>query len=117
MGIHIDREERRKKISDRLRYRLENGMIEEVEFLLANYLSHSDLEYYGLEYKWIGRFLKGELSRSEMTDKLEIAIHQFAKRQMTWFRRMEKQGTKIHWLNHDLDKSEIEKTILGLLAN
>jgi tRNA dimethylallyltransferase len=98
-GIDIDRDERRDKITQRLSYRLNNGLIEEVEFLLENYLNHNQLESYGLEYKWIGRYLKKEISKKELFNNLNIAIHQFAKRQMTWFRRMEKNGYQIHWIN------------------
>lgn len=115
IGVDIDREERRKKITKRLSYRLNNGLIEEVEFLLENHLSHEQLESYGLEYKWIGRYLKDEISKKELFEGLNIAIHQFAKRQMTWFRRMEKNGYKIHWidaLKSMDDKIAIVKSIL-----
>ena len=99
VGVDIDRDTRRQKISDRLSYRMNNGLIEEVEWLLDNYLTHEDLEYYGLEYKWIGLYLKKEISKKELFEGLRTAIHQFAKRQMTWFRRMEKNGYQIHWVN------------------
>lgn len=97
-GLSIDRELRREKIVKRLSYRLNHGMIEEVENLLKNGLSYQDLDYYGLEYKWVGRYLSGEIRKKELFDQLSIAIHQFAKKQMTWFRRMEKNGFEINWL-------------------
>ncbi|MDR2145435.1 MAG: tRNA (adenosine(37)-N6)-dimethylallyltransferase MiaA [Tannerella sp.] len=98
IGIEIDREARRKKISERLHFRLANGMIEEVQRLLDEGIPPDDLIYYGLEYKYLTQYLIGELSYSEMIAQLEIAIHQFAKRQMTWFRGMERRGITIHWL-------------------
>jgi tRNA dimethylallyltransferase len=98
IGIDIDRDMRRKKISDRLSYRMNHGLIEEVETLLANGLSHESLEYYGLEYRWVSFYLRGEITKRELFNGLSIAIHQFAKKQMTWFRRMEKRGFEIHWL-------------------
>lgn len=98
IGIDIDRDLRRQKISDRLSYRMNNGLIEEVEKLLANGLSHESLEYYGLEYRWVSFYLRGEITKRELFNGLSIAIHQFAKKQMTWFRRMEKRGFEIHWL-------------------
>jgi tRNA dimethylallyltransferase len=106
IGVDIDRELRRQKITKRLSFRLNNGMYDEVENLLKDGLTFDDLAYYGLEYKWIGNYLQGKLSKKEMFDGLNIAIHQFAKRQMTWFRRMEKQGYKINWVNAELPLSE-----------
>ncbi|NVO20347.1 MAG: tRNA (adenosine(37)-N6)-dimethylallyltransferase MiaA [Bacteroidetes bacterium] len=97
-GLRFERAIIRKRITQRLRARLENGMIEEVEGLIARGVSHSMLKYYGLEYKYISMYLAGELSYSDMFELLNTAIHQFAKRQMTWFRRMEKHGINIHWL-------------------
>lgn len=99
IGIELDRELRREKITKRLSDRLNNGLIEEVENLLALGLNHADLAYYGLEYKWISKYLLKEISKKELFENLNIAIHQFAKKQMTWFRRMEKNGAKIHWLD------------------
>ena len=99
VGIDIDRELRRKKITDRLSYRLNHGLIEEVERLLASSLTYEDLAYYGLEYKWVGTYLKGEINKKELFEALNIAIHQFSKRQLTWFRRMEKKGYKINWIS------------------
>ncbi len=97
-GVKHDRGSRRKRISERLKTRLSSGMIEEVEKLLKT-VNAEDLIFYGLEYKFITLYLTGELTRAQMQQKLEIAIHQFAKRQMTWFRKMEREGTKIYWLD------------------
>ncbi len=102
IGLDIDRNLRRDKISKRLKFRLENGMIEEVQFLLEKFLKPEDLEYYGLEYKWVGRYLENKISKEELFEKLNTAIHQFAKRQMTWFRRMEKNGFDIQWIDASL---------------
>ena len=99
MGINIDREARRKKITHRLKERLNQGMVEEVQALLNRGLSPDDLIYYGLEYKFITLYLTGQLTFEEMADQLNVAIHQFAKRQMTWFRGMERKGTTIHWMD------------------
>lgn len=99
VGLLDDREQRRAKISKRLSYRMNHGLIEEVEGLLAEGLSFADLDYYGLEYKWVGKYLSGEINKRLLFEHLSIAIHQFAKRQMTWFRRMEKNGFTIHWLD------------------
>jgi len=106
IGIHIDRELRREKISKRLRTRLEEGMIEEVENILATGISPDDLIYYGLEYKYLTLHVTGQLSYEDMISQLEIAIHQFAKRQMTWFRGMERRGTQIHWIDAQLPTEE-----------
>jgi len=99
VGIAIDRELRRAKISQRLKSRLEEGMLEEVQGLLDAGVSPEDLLYYGLEYKYLTLYLLKQITYSEMFERLEIAIHQFAKRQMTWFRGMERRGFKIHWLD------------------
>ncbi len=99
LGIDIDRELRRERITRRLKQRLEAGMTDEVRRLLAEGIPPADLIYYGLEYKYLTLYATGELSYEEMFRQLEIAIHQFAKRQMTWFRGMEKRGTPIHWLS------------------
>jgi len=98
-GINIPVEIRRKRITKRLHDRLENGMIEEVKYLLESGISAEKLIFYGLEYKFITEYLVGDLSYDEMTKRLEIAIHQFAKRQMTFFRSMERKGIKINWLD------------------
>ena len=106
IGVKFDRETRRQRITTRLKQRLENGMLDEVQRLLDSGLTPEQLIYYGLEYKYLTMHLTGELLYDEMFDKLEIAIHQFAKRQMTWFRGMEKRGTKIHWIDGHLPLEE-----------
>lgn len=106
IGINTDRELRRQKISKRLKDRLQEGMIEEVQNILASGVLAEDLIYYGLEYKYITLFLQRQLTYEEMFSQLEIAIHQFAKRQMTWFRGMEKRGIKIHWIDAILPLEE-----------
>jgi len=110
-GIDIPREERRKKISLRLKERLKNGMIEEVEKLQET-VTNEDLKYYGLEYLFVTEYLEGKYNFNELYNKLEIAIHQFSKRQMTWFRKMEREGYAIHWIAHNLSsKKKIEKIL------
>ena len=99
IGVDIDREERRAKITRRLKARLEEGMIDEVKGLLAEGIPAEDLIYYGLEYKFVTEYLVGKTSYDEMFTRLEIAIHQFAKRQMTWFRGMERRGFTIYWID------------------
>jgi tRNA dimethylallyltransferase len=99
IGVEFDRQTRRKRITTRLRQRLREGMLDEVQQLLDSGLTPEQLTYYGLEYKFMTQHLTGELSWQEMFDGLNVAIHQFAKRQMTWFRRMEKQGIEIRWLD------------------
>lgn len=105
-GINIDRELRREKISFRLKTRLEEGMSEEVQKLLDSGIAAEDLIYYGLEYKYLTLYLTGKISYREMVEQLEIAIHQFAKRQMTWFRGMERRGFTIHWLDAEMPVEE-----------
>ncbi|MDX1285160.1 MAG: tRNA (adenosine(37)-N6)-dimethylallyltransferase MiaA [Draconibacterium sp.] len=117
IGIDFDREIRRQRISKRLKQRLEEGMLEEVQKLLDSGLSPEQLIYYGLEYKFLTLHLTGDLSYDEMFKKLEIAIHQFAKRQMTWFRGMEKRGTKINWINGHLPMEEKVDEIISLLRS
>lgn len=102
IGVAIDRESRRSRITARLHQRLANGMIEEVESLISSGIAPDDLIYYGLEYKYLTLYITGRLKRDEMITALETAIHQFAKRQMTWFRGMERRGFTIHW--HRFDK-------------
>jgi len=111
VGLEISRDLRREKISKRLRARLEEGMVDEVRGLLDRGVSSERLIRYGLEYKYVTLYLLGQLQYEEMVSLLEIAIHQFAKRQMTWFRGMEeRRGIKIHWLSTDLSVEErIEK--------
>lgn len=99
IGIDIDRELRREKITRRLKQRLDEGMVDEVRQLLATGIAPEDLIYYGLEYKFLTLHIIGQLTYKEMFDGLETAIHQFAKRQMTWFRGMERRGFTIHWMN------------------
>jgi len=117
IGIDIDRDLRRQKISDRLSYRMNHGLIEEVETLLANGLSYESLEYYGLEYRWVSFYLRGEITKRELFNGLSIAIHQYAKKQMTWFRRMEKRGFEIHWLPATNEIDVNLDLILKLLNN
>ena len=115
IGIDIDRETRRERISARLLQRLSDGMIHEVESLLASGIPADDLIYYGLEYKFLTLFIIGRLSREEMESKLEIAIHQFAKRQMTWFRGMEHRGFKINWLPWDMPTDEFVDSVRSII--
>ena len=116
IGVSIDRDLRRKKISERLRERLDAGMVEEVRGLLDQGIAPEDLIYYGLEYKYLTLYVTGQMTHAEMVHDLEIAIHQFAKRQMTWFRGMERRGFNIHWIDACLpltDKLEQIKTLLA----
>ncbi|MBQ6801289.1 MAG: tRNA (adenosine(37)-N6)-dimethylallyltransferase MiaA [Bacteroidaceae bacterium] len=99
IGVDIDRELRREKISRRLRQRLDEGMVDEVRHLLDEGIPAENLIYYGLEYKYLTQYVIGEMEYAEMVRQLEIAIHQFAKRQMTWFRGMERRGIRIHWID------------------
>lgn len=109
IGIDVDRETRRQRISARLKQRLDNGMVDEVKRLLAEGIPADDLIYYGLEYKFLTLYAIGEMSYEEMFRQLEIAIHQFAKRQMTWFRGMERRGIEIHWMKpEDVSAAAIE---------
>lgn len=102
IGIDISREDRRQRISCRLKARLDGGMIDEVKALIDSGIDADDLIYYGLEYKYVTEYVIGQISYEEMFSSLEIAIHQFAKRQMTWFRGMERRGTHIHWIDFRL---------------
>lgn len=106
VGIDIDRDLRRQKISKRLQVRLDAGMLDEVQKLLDMGIPADNLIYYGLEYKYLTMHLIGQLSYKEMFDQLEIAIHQFAKRQMTWFRGMERRGIKINWIDATVPREE-----------
>ncbi len=107
LGVDVSREVRRERISQRLRKRLDEGMCGEVERLLAEGIKPEDLIYYGLEYKYVTLYVTGQITFDEMAAQLELAIHQFAKRQMTWFRGMERRGTPIFWimLGEDLDET------------
>ncbi|MFC2080125.1 tRNA (adenosine(37)-N6)-dimethylallyltransferase MiaA [Bacteroidota bacterium] len=110
-GIYYDRDERRARITSRLKQRLEEGMITEAETLISSGVSHEKLEYYGLEYKFLSRYLQGNISYDEMFSQLNTAIHRFAKRQMTYFRGMEKRGLDITWIKGDIGTEEIVATI------
>jgi tRNA dimethylallyltransferase len=106
VGIHYERAARRRRITERLQQRLAGGMIEEVQRLMTEGVSAQMLYYYGLEYRYVAEYLAGKLARDEMVDRLNIAIHQFAKRQMTWFRGMERRGAVIHWIDGALPLEE-----------
>lgn len=106
IGVDIDREERRRKISARLRSRLDEGMVDEVRAILDSGVSSDDMIYYGLEYKYLTNYIIGNLTYEQMVSELEIAIHQFAKRQMTWFRGMERRGLKINWMDASMPMQE-----------
>ena len=116
VGVAIDRELRREKISKRLRARLDEGMVDEVRQILSQGVAPEDLIYYGLEYKFLTLYIIGRLTYAEMVSQLEIAIHQFAKRQMTWFRGMERRGCTIHWLDATLPMEEKVQQILAWLG-
>jgi tRNA dimethylallyltransferase len=115
--IVFDRNSRRKRISERLMHRLEHGMIEETERLIASGVNTDTLKYYGLEYKFITEYLLNEITYEEMVKKLETAIHQFSKRQMTWFRKMEKSGFKIYKIDGYVPVEEKIKKIKDLYYN
>jgi tRNA dimethylallyltransferase len=115
VGVKFDLLTRRERITRRLHQRLNEGMVEEVKLLLDSGIPPEDLIYYGLEYKYITLFLTGAMTYPEMVEKLNIAIHQFAKRQMTWFRKMERQGTIIHWLEGNLSLEEKTEIVIRLL--
>lgn len=117
IALDIDRDRRRQLISERLRKRLEEGLIEEVERLLAEGVSAESLIYYGLEYKYVTKFLIGEMQKDEMVRNLETAIHQFAKRQMTWIRGMERRSFRINWMPADMPDEEFVRTARGLLKD
>lgn len=116
VGVHLDRATRRSRISERLTYRLKNGMVDEVKHLMEQGLKAETLIYYGLEYKFITLYLLGDLSYEAMVKDLETAIHQFAKRQMTWFRGMEKRGVKINWLDGTLPLDNKVEWVMNLLT-
>lgn len=115
IGVEIDRENRRRRITNRLHARIKEGMIEEVETLLKSGIAAEDLIYYGLEYKYLTLYLTGEMSRDQMISELEIAIHQFAKRQMTWFRGMERRGFPINWLPWDMPREEFVEQVKTIM--
>lgn len=115
VGVSVDREVRRERISRRLRERLKEGMVEEVRSLLDSGITPDQLIYYGLEYKYITLYLTGAMKYDEMVHGLEIAIHQFAKRQMTWFRGMEKRGVDIKWIDASQERAQLVEQIKGML--
>ncbi|MDR1757112.1 MAG: tRNA (adenosine(37)-N6)-dimethylallyltransferase MiaA [Culturomica sp.] len=115
IGVDVSREIRRERITCRLQERLEQGMVDEVRKLLESGIPAEDLLYYGLEYKFLTLYLTGRLEYREMVEKLNVAIHQFAKRQMTWFRKMERDGVPIHWIDAALPVEEKVERIRQLL--
>lgn len=115
IGVDIDRDLRRTKITRRLKQRLDEGMVDEVKALLDAGIPAEDLIYYGLEYKYLTLYAVGQLTYDEMFHQLEIAIHQFAKRQMTWFRGMERRGFNIHWIDASLPMEQKVEEIVGLI--
>ena len=116
IGVDIDRELRRAKITRRLKQRLEEGMVEEVRRLLDKGIRPEDLIYYGLEYKYLTLYVTGQLTYEQMFRELETAIHQFAKRQMTWFRGMERRGFTIHWIQAEMPMEDKIATVRSLLT-
>lgn len=117
IGVKFNREEQKNRITERLRDRLKNGMIEEVECLRKRGISDDDLMYYGLEYKFVTQYLRGDLDYENMFSLLNIAIHQFSKRQMTWFRKMEREGFVIHWLDGNIPLEQKIEKIFALLKD
>lgn len=117
VGVDISRDLRREKISRRLRQRLDEGMVDEVKRLLDSGISSEDLIYYGLEYKYLTLYVTGKLDYEDMVSQLEIAIHQFAKRQMTWFRGMERRGFTINWINAEMSMSDKVDAIVTMLGD
>jgi tRNA dimethylallyltransferase len=114
-GVLFSREKRRERISERLKRRLEEGMVDEVRQLLMQGVDPETLIYYGLEYKYITLYITGRISYDEMFSSLETAIHQFAKRQMTWFRGMERKGIQIHWIDGELPINSKVERVMELL--
>lgn len=115
IGLDVSRELRRERITRRLHERLQQGMVDEVRNILASGVAPEDLIYYGLEYKYLTMYVIGELTYDEMVSQLEIAIHQFAKRQMTYFRGMERRGVPIHWIDASLSTEEKVESIIRIL--
>ncbi len=115
-GIRADRELIKWNIHSRLKHRLANGLVEEVEQLVADGVKHEQLNYYGLEYRYVSQFLQSKIDRNELFTELYKAICNFAKRQMTWYRRMEKQGVTIHWIEGKLPLDQQINSVLGILA-
>ncbi len=116
IGVDVSREVRRDRITRRLRARLRQGLVEEVQGLIDSGIPPADLIYYGLEYKYVTLYCTGQLSFDDMQSQLEIAIHQFAKRQMTWFRGMERRGTRIHWVDGSLPMETMVETVKHIMA-
>lgn len=116
IGVDVDREVRRNRITFRLKKRLEDGLVEEIQSLLDENISPDDLMYYGLEYKFVTKYCIGEITYEEMFKQLEIAIHQFSKRQMTWFRGMERRGFNIHWVKAPTDPEVMENVLTDIIA-
>jgi len=114
LGVQLERNKRRKRITQRLMKRLEEGLVEEVEGLMEQGVSPEKLDYYGLEYRYVSRYILKQMSYDNMLERLNSAIHQFAKRQMTYFRGMERRGTRIHWINGDLALEEMTNEALSL---
>ena len=114
IGVDIDRENRRTRITSRLKSRLEEGMVDEVRALIDSGVKPEDLMYYGLEYKFLTQYVIGDISYDEMFTQLEIAIHQFAKRQMTWYRGMERRGFPINWIDWSLPNAAFVEKVLEL---
>lgn len=114
LGIRLERDKVRKRITERLRQRLDNGMIEEVQHLYDIGIPWERLDYYGLEYRYIGAFLKGELNRNDMFQRLNCAIHDFAKRQENWYRKMERNGVVIHWVDGATDPLPAARGIISM---
>lgn len=115
IGVDMTRDMRRERITKRLEERLESGMVEEVEALIEAGISYDDLIYYGLEYKYITLYLRGDYTFDQMKQKLEMSIHQFAKRQMTWFRGMERRGVQIEWIASEWDLDRKVRTCLNIV--
>lgn len=113
--VYIDRDERRRRISERLRRRLDAGMVDEVRRLLDSGIPAADLEYYGLEYKYLTLYCTGRMDYDSMKRELEIAIHQFAKRQATWFRGMERRGIRMHKISYDIDHNDFVALVKQLI--
>lgn len=117
IGVEIDRDARRRRITERLKARLDAGMVDEIRGLIDSGVASDSLKYYGLEYKFVTQYVTGELTYSEMFSGLEIAIHQFAKRQMTWLRGMEKRGLTIHWIDYAMPDEDKCAETLKLIEN
>jgi tRNA dimethylallyltransferase len=117
IGVGYERSEQKERITARLKARLESGMVEEVKTLLNKGIPNEDLVYYGLEYKYITQYLLGQYSYNEMFNLLNIAIHQFSKRQMTWFRKMEREGFSIHWIDGRLPLDKKLEKVFDLMNN